>query len=107
MTITQLRRDYQHIVILDSVVTMMMMMMIMFLAAPGHGTQWPGSYWDIPGEFCSASWPRLQCCQGRSDNCGLSLLNTTCYCDTFCNRSGVTRKRNADTALSAFQDCQL
>ena len=107
MTITQLRRDTRHIVILDSLFTMTLMMMMMFLAAPGHGTQWPGSYWDIPGTFCSASWPRLQCCQGRRDNCGLSLLNTTCYCDTFCNRSGVTRKRNADTALSAFQDCQL
>ena len=72
------------IIMITDILGMMMMILT------GQGSQWPGSYWDIPGEFCSAAWPRLQCCQGRSDNCGLAILNTTCYCDSFCNRSGLT-----------------
>ena len=28
---------------------------------------WPGPYWDIPGQFCSATSPRLQCCLDRND----------------------------------------
>ena len=28
---------------------------------------WPGPYWDIPGQFCSAHNPRLQCCLDRND----------------------------------------
>ena len=28
---------------------------------------WPGPYWEIEGEFCSAHSPRLQCCLDRDD----------------------------------------
>ena len=28
---------------------------------------WPGPYWEIPGQFCSAHNPRLQCCLDRDD----------------------------------------
>ena len=28
---------------------------------------WPGPYWEIPGQFCSVTSPRLQCCLDRND----------------------------------------
>ena len=37
--------------------------------------------------FCQSHYPRLACCQGRRDMCGVNMMNTTCYCDTFCVRS--------------------
>ena len=48
---------------------------------------WPDPYWDIPGQFCVTADRRGQCCQGRQDSCHRNILDTLCYCDTFCNRS--------------------
>ena len=42
---------------------------------------------SLQGSFCQSHYPRLGCCQGRRDLCGVNILNTTCYCDTFCVRS--------------------
>ena len=79
-------------------------MLLLLLVTMGLGSQWPGSYWDIPGQWCSASWPRLQCCQGRSDSCGMAILN----CDTFCNRSEWPEQMLALWVLRIMmQDCQL
>jgi len=47
---------------------------------------WPGPYWEISGQFCSATSPRLQCCLDRNDRCSVLILDTLCYCDQFCNR---------------------
>ena len=79
-------------------------MLLLLLVTMGLGSQWPGSYWDIPGQWCSASWPHLQCCQGRSDSCGMAILN----CDTFCNRSEWPEQMLALWVLRIMmQDCQL
>lgn len=48
---------------------------------------WPHPYWEIPGDYCRATQPLGQCCQGRQDGCHTPILDTLCYCDTFCNRS--------------------
>ena len=65
---------------------------------------WPGPYWEISGQFCSATSPRLHCCLDRNDRwvgshghwsvsdhhrmfrCSVLILDTLCYCDQFCNR---------------------
>ena len=53
-----------------------------------HTPAWPHPYWDIPGRYCSAHYPALACCPGpaRQDRCHVPILDTLCYCDTFCNR---------------------
>ena len=57
-----------------------------------HTPAWPHPYWDIPGRYCSAHYPALACCPGRSrqDRCNVPILDTLCYCDTFCNRWAAT-----------------
>ena len=45
---------------------------------------------SLSGEFCQSHFPRLDCCSGRSDECGINIFNTTCYCDHFCYRSHTT-----------------
>ena len=47
---------------------------------------WPHPYWDIGGDYCRSLLPQGQCCQGRQDGCSRNILDTLCYCDTFCNR---------------------
>ena len=42
---------------------------------------------SLPESFCGSHYPRLGCCEGRRDLCGVNMMNTTCYCDTFCVRS--------------------
>ncbi|XP_059090669.1 uncharacterized peptidase C1-like protein F26E4.3 isoform X2 [Tigriopus californicus] len=68
----------------------------------GQGTPpWPNSYWDIPGDYCSARYPSGQCCNGRQDPCSVPILGTLCYCDTFCNRT-----ENSDCCPDYFTHCE-
>ena len=69
-----------------SLVTMLLLLLV--VGAGLGAEQWPGSYWTIPGSYCAQRYPAGRCCAGagRRDECGAPILNTTCYCDTFCNR---------------------
>merc|ERR1712142_443668 len=50
---------------------------------------WPSPYWFlVPGSFCKSAFPQMQCCSGRTDACSVRILDTRCYCDSFCNRTG-------------------
>ena len=72
-----------------SLVTMLLLLLMLLVVGAGLGAeQWPGSYWTIPGSYCAQRYPAGSCCAGagRRDECGAPILNTTCYCDTFCNR---------------------
>jgi len=63
---------------------------------------WPSPYWQlVPGSYCQGSYPPLQCCSGRSDSCGVSILDTVCYCDTHCNRTG-----SSDCCPDYFTHCE-
>ena len=55
------------------------LMVGIFSAVPA----WRHRYWEIPGRFCAAQFPALQCCAGRGDHCGAAILN--CY--SFCERA--------------------
>ncbi|XP_076239499.1 putative peptidase C1-like protein F26E4.3 isoform X2 [Calliopsis andreniformis] len=39
-----------------------------------------------PGPYCEARYRSYECCPGRQDECSAPILNTTCYCDDFCDR---------------------
>ncbi|XP_060072322.1 tubulointerstitial nephritis antigen-like isoform X1 [Ylistrum balloti] len=41
---------------------------------------------DVSGPFC-ATRPDGQCCPGRDDTCTVPILDSTCYCDVFCNET--------------------
>lgn len=45
-----------------------------------------GQFWDLQGDFCKRRRPQ-NCCPGRDDECTAPILDTLCYCDTFCNRT--------------------
>jgi len=62
---------------------------------------WPSPYWSIPGSYCQSSYPERQCCPGRRDRCGVPILGTVCYCDTFCNRTG-----SSDCCPDYFTHCE-
>ena len=66
--------------------SMMKLVMIIGWMPMVSSNSWPGSYWDIPGDYCESLYPFMECCDGRKDNCGVPILDTTCYCDRFCNR---------------------
>jgi len=61
---------------------------------------WPHPYWDIPGDYCRAKYPAMDCCSGRQDRCSVPILGTLCYCDTFCNRT-----ENADCCPDYYPHC--
>jgi len=64
---------------------------------------WPDPYWDIPGNYCSAAYPKLSCCPGpnRQDRCNVPILDTLCYCDIFCDRP-----ENSDCCPDYFTHCK-
>merc|ERR1719339_670661 len=62
---------------------------------------WPHPYWDIPGDYCRAKYPAMDCCSGRQDRCSVPILGTLCYCDSFCNRT-----INADCCPDYFPHCE-
>ena len=62
---------------------------------------WPNPYWNIPGEYCKAKYPQMNCCNGRQDPCAVEILGTLCYCDTFCNRT-----HNSDCCPDYFTHCE-
>lgn len=62
---------------------------------------WPSPYWNIPGDYCKAKYPRMNCCNGRNDPCSVEILGTLCYCDTFCNRT-----HNSDCCPDYFTHCE-
>ncbi|CAH0550807.1 unnamed protein product [Brassicogethes aeneus] len=41
---------------------------------------------DLPGPYCES---RNTCCDGRQDECAVPILETLCYCDSFCNATGT------------------
>ncbi|VVC42589.1 Hypothetical protein CINCED_3A024038 [Cinara cedri] len=40
---------------------------------------------DLAGNYCASR--RGGCCDGRQDGCTAPILDTLCYCDSFCNRT--------------------
>lgn len=62
---------------------------------------WPSPYWNIPGDYCKARYPAMNCCNGRQDPCNVPILGTLCYCDTFCNRT-----ENSDCCPDFFTHCE-
>ena len=62
---------------------------------------WPSPYWNIPGDYCKAKYPALNCCNGRQDPCSVEILGTLCYCDSFCNRT-----HNSDCCPDYFTHCE-
>ncbi|XP_076766846.1 putative peptidase C1-like protein F26E4.3 [Xylocopa sonorina] len=44
---------------------------------------------DFPvGPYCADKYAMGECCPGRRDECNAQILDTTCYCDDFCDRTG-------------------
>merc|ERR1712215_639079 len=63
---------------------------------------WPSPYWFlVPGSFCKSAFPQMQCCSGRADACSVRILDTRCYCDSFCNRTG-----SSDCCPDYFTHCE-
>uniref|UniRef100_A0A4Q8K0V7 U26-Liphistoxin-Lsp1a_1 n=2 Tax=Liphistius TaxID=62150 RepID=A0A4Q8K0V7_9ARAC len=45
-----------------------------------------GQFWEVEGQYCSLYWSSGQCCSDRDDECVLPIMDTFCYCDSFCAR---------------------
>lgn len=54
-----------------------------------------------PGPYCATRYPAYRCCQGRQDECSAPILETTCYCDDFCDR-----KREEDCCPDYYSHCK-
>lgn len=83
-----------------------MLLVVALLAAPlltadALTPSWPSPYWNIPGDYCKAKYPSMNCCNGRKDPCSVEILGTLCYCDTFCNRT-----HNSDCCPDYFTHCE-
>jgi len=73
------------------------------ILAPLPVPPWPSPYWSslVPGPYCRTAYPALSCCEGRTDDCSVPILDTRCYCDTFCNRTG-----SSDCCPDYFTHCE-
>ena len=61
---------------------------------------WRHRYWEIPGRFCAAQFPALQCCAGRGDHCGAAIPATP----SVSGRTARTAVRTASGADNATRD---